>query len=424
MTKRTFLSALLLASFLATGCSTEASSTPNTPTQPSDPGDVTTPQRPTVHEEKYTIAFACPEREIPFVERTLEKFLEDNDWINVTVKGEAYSTGEIASRVKDWEKGPDLYAFSSDTIGDLLAKGALDFVPEGKESLDKFAIGSDHFAYPYSGDNGYFLYYDKELFAGKEDKLRTIEGILDVCQEAGRQLCYPLEDPYFSMAFLQSFGAGYDIRWNPDEKRVSQQSSDFASEEGLLAAKAMLSLVQDPLVFSTTATAAPSQFNGFGAVVDGSWRKENYIQQMGEENLGAVSLPSMTIEGKEAKLKSYLSYKMYGVNPLPNIKDSTRTALLHDLASYLASSEIQRERYQELNVLPVDALTGESCNIAEDSVEGALLSQGENAIVQSLVPEALWTAPDSLFALLESGEKVSDESLREELSKIDDLLTL
>ena len=422
MTKRNFLSALLLGSFLATGWSTGTTSSPLTTSSP-DP-IIQTTEKPVVHEERYAFKIACPEREIPFMEEQLEKYLQDNDWVNVTLEVVAISTGDIVNRVEDWNSGPDLFAFCSDAIGSLLSKGVLDVISKDGDIDGRFAIDDTHFAYPYSGDNGYFLYYDRELFAGREEKLETVEGILEVCRESGREFCYPLGDPFYSMAFLQSFGAGYDIQWNRDERRISTLTSAFATEEGLLTAKAMMSLVQDPNVFATEATAAPSESNGFAAVVDGSWSKERYIQAMGEENLGAAPLPSISYDGKTAVLKSYLSYKMYGVNPLPSKKDTGRLGLLHDMAVHLVRPEVQKKRHKELGILPLDSETGESCGIEKGSVEGALLLQGENAIVQGLMPETLWTAPESLFLLLEKGQTVDDEALMAELQKIDTQLTI
>ena len=419
---------LLSASFLA-GCAEKSSSShPQSSLDSSSPDSTNDPE----HEEDYELTLACPADMAEHVRIVAESYLEREGWTKVTVALEAIETGDVVSAVMDWSRGPDIYAFCSDSMLALLQSEALDPLPQSsvaslKESVSDARLqaafaDSVPVAYPYTGDNGYFLYYDASLFSGKEESLSTLEGILDVCKAAGREFCYPLGDPFYSMAFLQTFGAGYEAHLDEGLAAIEEVDSSFASKEGLLAARMMADLLQDPAVLATTSVAAPSENNNIGAVVDGTWSYQRYADAVGEENLGVAPLPWVTREGRTKRIRSYLGYKLFGVNPHPSGEDKTRLSLLHGLAAALLSSEAQEERLERFGIPPVEQGVLEGKDIDVPWIE-AIVEQAEAAIPQTLVPESLWQAPLPLYEALSSGDSLTDERLLGLLSDIDSLLS-
>ena len=427
MNRKWFLSSLLFAGLISIpSCANESTDSLMTAasSQKTDKATDTSSSMPKGHDEDYHLVLASPESEKAFLEGAVRSYLDSQGWTKVTFEIREITTADIGRKISDWENGPELFAFNSENAGRLLSAGALS-AEDGKVFSSGQTLSGDvsgrRMAYPYSVGSGYFLYYDKSLFVGREEKLESVEGILEVCSEEGRDFCYPLGDAFYSMALLQSFGARVESTWNENTKGFTV-SSAFSTEAGLLGAKAMSRLVQDSGIYATEFTAAPTSFNDIGAVVDGSWSAQRFAQSVGEDNLGACPMPSLFLDGKETPLKSFVSYRMYGINVLPSGKDEKRLSLLHALAGHLSSEEIQKDRYRECGLLPLTVETGEALGISEGTANWALLRQAEDAIVQGIVPEGFWEAPASLYGRLSSGEVLGEEDLREELEKIDSLL--
>ena len=76
----------------------------------------------------------------------------------------------------------------------MIAAGALSLVPnpdkirnENVEEAVMVATYKDTlFAYPYTADNGYFLYYDKNYLT--ETDVQTLDGILALAEENGKAI--------------------------------------------------------------------------------------------------------------------------------------------------------------------------------------------------------------------------------------------
>ena len=101
----------------------------------------------------------------------------------------------VDSTVLDWTapNAPDVYEAASDKIGILYQKGALAKLG-GKyaEFIENYMAGfgatlvtmnGSYYAYPYTGDNTYYLQYDKSVF-GEED-VKSIEALLDKAEAEG-----------------------------------------------------------------------------------------------------------------------------------------------------------------------------------------------------------------------------------------------
>lgn len=386
-------------------------------------------------DKAYHLKIAGPEAQSTFIKEQVQKYLDDNGWDNVTFEMMDLGEDKADTNVTDWTTGPEIFAFASDKMLNLVKANALNTVPsryadQMAEDMNEAAIvagtlGDNMVAYPYAGDNGYFLYYDKALFAGKEDKLNTVEGIIEVCKEAGRQFCYPLQTQFYSMAMLQTFGASYTITMNADQTDIASVTATYDEEAGVRAGKGMMQLIQNANVLATTTQSAPTEANGIGAVVDGSWNSAAYEQALGgADKIGACKLPTLTVDGQTANLTSFLGYKLYGVNAQPAAGDTTRIGLLHSIANYLASEEVQSARFDAFSTAPTNVAVSEMEKVTSNQYIKAINDQSEFAIPQTITPPNLWTAPDAFYSQIvdAKGTPLTDEQIQAAMTVINNNL--
>ena len=388
-------------------------------------------------DKAYHLKIAGPADQSEFIKGQVQKYLDNNGWDKVTFEMADLGEDKADTTVTDWTTGPEIYAFASDKMLNLVKANALNAVPtryadQMADDMNEAAIGAgtlgdNMVAYPYAGDNGYFLYYDKALFAGKEDKLNTVEGIIEVCQAAGRQFCYPLQTQFYSMAMLQTFGASYTITMNADQTDIAQVTATYDEEGGVTAGKGMMQLIQNPGVLATTTQNAPTEANGIGAVVDGSWNSAKYAEALtvdGVNNLGACKLPTITVDGKTENLKSFLGYKLYGVNAQPAAGDTTRIGLLHSIANYLVSEKVQSARFDAFSTAPTNVAVSEMEKVTSNQYIKAINDQSQYAIPQTITPPNLWTAPDGFYSQIvdAKGTPLTDKQIQDAMTVINNNL--
>ena len=416
-----------LCLFALVGCDNTTSSTTTVGGE-----STSTSTGPTIHEETYKLKIAGPEAQSTFIKEQIQTYLDDNGWENVTFEMMDLGEDKADTNITDWTTGPEIYAFASDKMLNLVKANALNAVPtryasQMADDMTEGAIGAgtlgdNMVAYPYAGDNGYFLYYDKAIFEGQEEKLETVEGIIEVCAAAKRQFCYPLKTQFYSMAMLQTFGASYTITMNADQSDIASVTATYDEEAGVRAGKGMMQLIQNSNVLATDKQAAPSEGNGIGAVVDGSWNAAAYEEILGED-LGACKLPTITVDGQTANLTSFLGYKLYGVNAQPAKGDSTRIGLLHSIANYLASEEVQSARFDAFSTAPTNVNVSEMDKVTSNQYVKAINDQAEFAIPQTITPPNLWSAPDAFYAqITEATGPLTDEQIQAAMTVINNNL--
>jgi arabinogalactan oligomer/maltooligosaccharide transport system substrate-binding protein len=112
---------------------------------------------------------------------------------------------KVDSEIVDWTTGPDVYEFASDKITGLYQKGALAklspvqaaWVKANNSQLgyDLATFNGSVYAYPYTGDNTYYLQYDASKFTA--DEVKSVESILAKCEKEGWLFGYNLEEAYW-----------------------------------------------------------------------------------------------------------------------------------------------------------------------------------------------------------------------------------
>ena len=403
----TFLGLVALTLVVCGGTKTEA---PDTGKETEAPKTDVTPA------QKDELVIGSPTAHQEFVKGEVEKFLKAEGLDSkYTVK--MYELGEAdAKGVADWTAAtaPDIYAFASDQIGTLNNKGALAEVPEafatkmvedmGELAAGAGVLGDSTYAYPYAGDNGYFLYYNKSLIA--ENKIGKVEDLIAACAEKGTKFAYALdtESTFFSIGTFMTFGARYTVNLNTDGSFLSATST-FNTEAGIKGGKAVKTLLANTNVITAHGSArdvVPNAANGIGAIVEGSWKYNAYKDALGE-NLGLAALPTMTIDGETKNFASFLGYKLYGVNPKKSGGNAERLTVLHKIANYLVSATAQEARFDALNTVPTQKSVKAMEKVQNNGLVKALAAQGEFAVAQTVTPGNIW-----------SGAQVAVEALKVE----------
>lgn len=375
----------------------------------------------------YTVKVGGRADQNDFTKSEVEKFLSSNGYSNVKVEM-VDLTDSKTDAVTDWKNGPEVYSLPSDKLLSLYAKGAVAKVPSSyatglKANLDDFyysfgQLGEDLYSYPYVGDNGYILYYNKDIVS--DEQAKTVEGIIAACKAKGVKFEYGIETAFYFVGGLQSFGASYKVNLNDDNTAFASVSADFNTEKGLKAVKALKALVNDPNVSTSKTLTAPTLDNGFGAVIDGSWDIAKFEAAVGKDKLGATKLPTITLDGETQNLKSFLGTKNMAVNPQVAGTDTKRLALDHAIANYLVSPEVQKDRFDQFMITPTDTNTRDS--VKSNQYVNAFIEQKPYSVAQTVVPDTLWKT-DNIYAALTANPNITDQEIATLLDSYNQTLT-
>ena len=245
---------------------------------------------------------------------------------NFGVLGEGNSSDKI---LNDVEAGPDIFSFPSDRINTFYAAGALARIGGDMETAVKAenAEGAvdaatvkvndeDHlYAFPVTGDNCYFLYYDKSVFKDPQD-LQSLDRILDVAEAAGKKVHFKINDDgwYLASFFFADEDLKYDVTYN-DRMVEEKIDVNFDTEDGLEVMKSIRHYInRDGLVAQTDdskiiAAFTPDQ-NGkreAAAAVSGTWNASTIKQLLGDD-MGVCILPTVKIGGEDMRLSGFMGY--------------------------------------------------------------------------------------------------------------------
>ena len=354
---------------------------------------------------------------------------------NFGVLSEKDSSDKI---LNDVEAGPDIFSFPSDRINTFYAAGALARIGGDIEtkvktenvsgSVDAACVTvngeSQLYAFPVTGDNCYFVYYDKSVFKNPED-LKSLDRILDVAEAAGKKVHFRLNDDgwYLASFFFADEDLKYDVTYNGNMVEQSV-TINFDSEDGLEVMKSLRHYVnRNGLVAQTDdskmiAALTPDK-NGkreAAAVVSGTWNAATIKQLLGD-NMGVCVLPTVKIGGEDKQLSGFMGYKLLGVNGYSKSKgEATR------LAAYLTNEQSQLKRFNDRGFGPTNKNAAATSEVVNDPVISVALEQATRNRSQKNVPSTFWTPMASLITPLltakSEGKTVTDAQLQEYLNAL------
>lgn len=353
----------------------------------------------------------------------------------------AHGEDKIDSEVADWtaETAPDLYSFSCDKSTPLAAAGALATVPEEyanklKTTLSETAYASATFngelvGYAYTASNGYFTYYDSSLEGinaivhdNKAGSIvDNIEDWLKYCEDHGKKFAYNLKEAFYTVGALTTFGASWNVEYNRDGA-VKKVTSDFATEKGLKAAKMMLKIMSsDAVVYTQDAPGV----NNVAFCVNGAWALSNDSEgnksAYTDPKVKTTTLPNATIDNETKHIRSFAGTKLYGVNPLKSNGKGERLNVLHGIANYLTSDDVQSARFDESQQAPSSKAVSATDKVKSNAALSALANQSADGNAQANLPGNIWTAPATFatWAFENAKNEVSDDDIMTQLQQLD-----
>ena len=354
---------------------------------------------------------------------------------NFGVLGEGSSSDKILG---DVEAGPDIFSFPSDRINTFYAAGALariggDIEAQVKADNAEGAVdaatvtvnGQEQlYAFPVTGDNCYFLYYDKSVFKNPED-LESLDRILDVAEAAGKTVHFKINDDgwYLASFFFADKDLKYEVTYN-DRMVEEKVDVNFDSDDGLEVMKALRYYVnRKGLVAQTDDSKIIAAFtpdkNGkreAAAAVSGTWNASTIKQLLGDD-MGVCILPKVKIGGEDMRLSGFMGYKLMGVNGYSKNKGEATK-----LAAYLTNEENQLKRFKDRGFAPTNKKAAATTEVVSNPIISVVLEQANHNRSQKNVPSTFWTPMASLITPLltakAEGKTVTDAQLQEYLNAL------
>ena len=394
MRKKTsvFLSGLLTASSLFTGCSA--------PMTNATPGaDATRANSPTsqddnpanagilADQDNGTVALTLwgAEEDGALLTRIIEDFKQEyarEASFDITLEYGSESSCKDAL-LADPENGADVFAFADDQLRVLVAAGILDRVADDsgiradniEGAWQASSIHDTLYAYPMTADNGYFLYYNKAYFS--EADVKSLDTILEKAAIAQKLVTMDWTSGWYLYSFFGE--TGLELGMNDDG--VSNYCNWNATDttiKGTDVARALLDISANPAFASTTdeGFVAGVLDGTVIAGVSGVWNA-NTVEQAWGSDYGAAKLPTYTCAGRQIQMSSFAGYKMIGVNAYSDHPDWAGK-----LAAWITNEENQTLRFQMRGQGPSNIRAAGSPQVAASPAIQAILAQSESASLQ------------------------------------------
>lgn len=315
--------------------------------------------------------------------------------------------GEAKDNVtKDVEAAADVYMLANDNIPDLVSAGALselggDYLgyvtsTNSDSILASVTYNDSVVAFPFT-PNTWFMYYDKSVFS--EDDVKNFDTMLEKAGEAGKKVSFKLTDSWYIEAFYVAngctlFGDGTD----------TDAGIDFGGDKAAAVTEYLVDLAANPnFLVDADGSGLAGLGDSVAALFSGTWDAEAVKEKLGD-NMGVAALPTVTIDGKEGQMKSFIGSKAIGVNP-----NAENQQVAMSLAAYLAGEKAQTAHYEIRNLLPSNI----NISLADDPIATAVTNvMTDTSIMQPLCKEMsnYWSPAENMGKNIQSGEVTKDNA--------------
>ena len=386
--------AVLLASMMAAtalvGCGGSGESKTESKTEST--GEASATSNDFGEEDNISLKVWAPDKAVATFEKQCEAFkaLYPDKKIDITVVAQGENDA-ATNLLNDASVAADVFGFASDQLNKLQTAGVISQAAYAEdikkrdtaESVSAATINDTIYAYPETGDNGYFLVYDKSVVS--DEQAQKFEDTLEACKTAGKKFIMDAGNGFYACIF--SFTGGLKIN-GLEEDGITQKFTEYDEAEVVATLQAFSKLMHDYKgTFQSLSTDAIS--SGFsqkscGAGIDGSWNTLANKEALGE-NFGAAKLPTINVNGEDKQMVSMLGYKFIGVNASSKFPRSAQI-----LANYLAGEDCQRERAESLGWGPSNTTVNGEEVVTGSAVLTAIAEQGKFAVPQVNVASTFW----------------------------------
>lgn len=334
--------------------------------------------------------------------------------IEIGVESEATAKDTILT---DVEAAADVFAFASDQIVDLNNAKALANIEDmdsalqnyakksiadvkaanGEGSVEAASIDGKLMAFPMTGGNGYFLYYDSSVIS--EEDAATWDTILAAADKAGKKVGMTLASGWYNASFF--YGAGFTTGLNDDgTTAIDFNGTSKDGYTGVQVTQSMLNIASNKAFMAIADGDISNQIAGgtLAAVISGTWDADN-AQKVFGDGYAATKLPTYTLNGKQVQQGSVSGYKFIGVNAY-----SKNVGWATVLAEFLTNEESQATRFEQRQLAPTNKKVAASDEVSKNVAIAASGAQDAYGVIQTV--SAKYWDPAKTF-----GEMIAQGSL-------------
>lgn len=401
----TVLAASLLAASLA-GCGNK--NTDDSSQTEAESVDVTAEQDAAdekLESGKVSLRVWVEEANIPNLQKMIDSFKQkyagqaDFD-ITIEVSGDADTRKNVLG---DIHNAADIFSMPDDQLYSLIAGGALSPVVNQDEvksanlpdAVDAASYHEDLYAYPYTADNGYFLYYNNAYLT--EEDVQTLDRILEVAAENEKKLSMEFNSGWYLYSFFGNTGLEFGINDDGVTNHCNWNSTE-GSIKGVDVADSLLAIATHPgfVAQPDASFVEMAQSGECIAGISGVWNAVAVEEAWGN-NYSACKLPTYTCNGQQLQMSSFKGYKMFGVNAY-----SEHLAWAHKLADWITNEENQILRFEERSQGPSNIVAASSDAVGKVPTIAAVIDQSQYGVLQR-VGNSYWNACTSFADTIAAG---------------------
>lgn len=372
-----------------------------------------------------TLKVWAPDAALDVFKAQCEAFIAEYPDAGISIEVVAQGEGDAATNLlNDPEAAADVFSFACDQLNRLSDAGVImpvntnlsaDVISRNSEaSISAATLNDILLAYPETGDNGYYLVYDKQYVT--EEDAQTLEGIFEACRKAGKKFIVNAGDGFYACMF--PFTGGLRIDGLEGEDNDIQKFNDYDEAEVVATLEAFATLFHEyeDIFFSTDPSKISAGFaedpSTVAAGVDGSWNAATVSSVLGDD-YGAAKLPTINVDGEDKQIISMHGYKLIGVNAMSAYPNAAQL-----LADYLSGEACQLERAEKLSWGPSNTVVASSEVVTSNPAISAILEQSANSVAQVNISSTFWDPMATLGNnLFKADAKYDTETLTTLLDK-------
>ena len=331
-----------------------------------------------------------------YVEAQKETYPDTTFDITLAVVSEADAKTKY---LEDPAAAADVFTFANDQLTDLYKAGALAEVTRNKDDIvarnGEGSIGAATkdgalYAYPMTADNGYFLYYNKEVITDPT----SLDKILADANAAGKKVFMDVSNGWYIASFFLGNGGTLGV------DAEGKQTCDFNNDKGLAAAEAIKAFTADSAFITGDDAVLNSGFQDGTIVagVSGVWNADTMKANLGD-NYAATKLPTFTVGGEQVQMSSFGGYKLIGVNSQTKAE---YTVFAMDLADWLTNETNQVARFEARGYGPSNTKAAASEAVQANVALAALSLQSQYAVSQNDVLGQYWAPAEAFGTTMEA----------------------
>ena len=344
-----------------------------------------------------TLKVWAPDAALDVFKAQCDKFIAQYPDAGLKIEVVAQGEGDAATNLlNDPEAAADVFSFACDQLNRLNDANVIMPVNttlaedvtarNSAESIQAATLNDTLLAYPETGDNGYYLVYDKRLVS--DEDAQTLEGVLEACRKAGKKFIVDAGNGFYSCMF--PFTGGLKIEGLEGEDNDVQKFNDYDEAEVVATLEAFAKLFHeyDDIFFATSPDKVSAGLaedpSTVAAGVDGSWNAATVAKILGD-NYGAAKLPTINVNGENKQIVSMHGYKLIGVNAMSKAPNAAQL-----LADYLSGEECQYERAEKLSWGPSNINAAATDTVTSNPAISAILEQSAYSVAQVNIAPTFW----------------------------------